>query len=109
MTKYHDIPHRDVQALTEAIAKVGPISVAMDASWNSFQHYKKGVYTEKRCSTKELDHGVLAVGYGTYEGTDYFLVKNSWGKSWGDEGYFMIKRGLDNMCGLATQASYPIV
>ncbi len=109
LTSYKDIERGSDTALTQAIQQIGPISVAMDASLQSFHFYKRGVYSDSKCSSTKLDHGVLAVGYGTNEGEDYYLVKNSWGSSWGLEGYFMIKRGLGNMCGLATQASYPIV
>ena len=109
MSSYRDIERGDVNALMEAIDTIGPISVAMDASRPAFHAYKRGVYSDRTCSSKKLDHGVLAVGYGTYEGTPYFLVKNSWGETWGMEGYFMIERSEENMCGLATQASYPIV
>ena len=109
MKKYKNVLHRDVESLTKAVETIGPISVAMDASHRSFQLYKEGVYDEPKCSSTKLDHGVLAVGYGTYKGQDYFLVKNSWGERWGMEGYFMIERSRKNMCGLATQASYPEV
>lgn len=109
MTSYQDIARGDVDALMQAIDQIGPISVAMDASRPAFHAYKNGVYSDRTCSSTKLDHGVLAVGYGTYEGTPYFLVKNSWGTAWGKEGYFMIERSEANMCGLATQASYPIV
>lgn len=109
MSSYKDIRREDVEALTEAVGSIGPISVAMDASRSTFHLYHRGVYKDSRCSSTKLDHGVLAVGYGTYEGEPYFLVKNSWGPSWGMEGFFMIARDESNMCGLATQASYPIV
>jgi len=66
--------------------------------------YKTGVLTSPSCGTA-LDHGVLAVGYGTEDDNDYFLVKNSWGPTWGDQGY--IKIGQDNICGVLMDASYP--
>jgi len=105
-----DVESGDEDALVAALATVGPVSVAIDASRSSFQFYSTGVYVEKRCSSQNLDHGVLAVGYGTEEGgLDYWLVKNSWGPGWGDEGYIKMARNLKNQCGVATQASYPTV
>jgi len=106
---YTDVPEGDEAALTQAIAAVGPISVAIDASHFSFQLYHTGVYYEKRCSSTRLDHGVLAVGYGTEDGQDFYWVKNSWGVSWGQKGYIKMARGRQNNCGIATQASYPLV
>ena len=89
----------------------GPCSVAIDASHESFQFYRKGVYREEECSSENLDHGVLAVGYGIDEesGSAYWLVKNSWSKKGGDDGYVKIARNEDNMCGVASMASYPLI
>jgi len=109
MKSFVDVKRGSEEALAQAISEIGPISVAMDAGHMSFQHYKRGIYKERQCSSIKLDHGVLAVGYGSEADGDYWIVKNSWGTVWGDEGYFKLARNDKNMCGLATQASYPVV
>ena len=84
-----------------------PTSVAIQANHLSFQLYKSGVYNGN-CGTN-LDHGVLAVGYGSDNGKNYFKVKNSWGASWGMSGYIMIARTGDGKgkCGIQMAASFP--
>nr|XP_019567519.1 PREDICTED: cathepsin L1-like [Rhinolophus sinicus] len=111
-TGFVDI-HKRERSLMKAVASVGPISVGIDASYSSFQFYKKGIYYEPKCSSEDLDHGVLVVGYG-FEGGEldnnkYWIVKNSWGTEWGMDGYIKMAKDRKNNCGIATAASYPVV
>ena len=109
-TKHNDVDMSDTAMM--AALNIGPVSVAIEADQSAFQLYKSGVLTSTACGTN-LDHGVLAVGYGTYtDGTDYYKVKNSWGASWGMSGYILMERGTaagtKGMCGiLSGPPSYP--
>jgi len=109
VTGHQDISRGSEAQLQQAVATQGPVSVAIDASHSSFQHYYTGVYDEPNCSQSRLDHGVLVAGYGTEDGQDYWLVKNSWGTGWGDAGYIKMSRNRNNQCGIASSASYPLV
>lgn len=105
---YRSIPQGNENALTQAVATIGPIAVALDA--NGLQHYKGDIYPGRDCNPRNINHGVLFVGYGTNQnGQAYYLVKNSWGTRWGHNGYFKIARNRGNLCGILNQASYPIV
>jgi histolysain len=84
----------------------GPVAVCIDASHISFQLYNGGVYDEPKC-TQKITHGVIAVGYGAENGQDYYLVKNSWGTSWGEAGYIKMSRNKNNQCAIASVAFYP--
>jgi len=118
-TKYGQISsHQDVeqnQASLQSALCDGPVSVAIQANQNAFQFYSGGVMSGS-CGT-ELDHGVLAVGFGTDNGQAYWKIKNSWGPSWGEQGYIRLCKGdgcaIANgdygQCGLAKSASYPVV
>lgn len=109
LTGYVNITSGSEQDLTAAIATVGPISVCIDASSDAFQFYSSGVYVDGECSSDQLDHCVTAVGYSTDNGAAYYIVKNSWGTSWGNQGYIWMARNHNNMCGIATASTYPTV
>merc|ERR550537_597573 len=102
--------HTDVDmtegALEAAVAQQ-PVSVAIEADKAVFQHYTGGVLTNDACGS-QLDHGVLAVGYGVDKGQKYWKVKNSWGAWWGDGGYIRIAKGApgDGECGIRKKASF---
>merc|ERR1719152_897596 len=105
---YHDVQQNSKEALMSALQKQ-PVSIAVEADQSIFQSYTSGVMTGM-CGTN-LDHGILAVGYGTESGTNYWKVKNSWGQVWGESGYGNLERGKGGAgeCGLLKQASYPVV
>ena len=104
---YNDVKVDSVPSMMSALAQQ-PIAIAIEADQFAFQFYKKGVLSGK-CGTN-LDHGVLAVGYGTYtDGLDYWKVKNSWGASWGMDGYILIERGDADLCGVLASPTYPVL
>jgi C1A family cysteine protease len=104
ITGHTDVPAKNEDALKSAVSKQ-PVSVAIEADKSAFQLYKSGILDNAGCGTN-LDHGVLVVGYGTGSGKDYWKVKNSWGATWGEEGYIRMVRNK-NQCGISQQASYP--
>ena len=111
VTTYTDVTASSDSAMMAALVKQ-PVSIAIEADQKEFQLYKSGVFTAA-CGTN-LDHGVLVVGYGSLNGEDYYLVKNSWGTSWGAGGYIMLGRGSqynsgNGQCGMLMQGSYPTV
>jgi cathepsin L len=108
LTSFKDVTSGSETALMAAV-NIGPVSVAIEADQNCFQFYSGGVLSDPSCGMN-LDHGVLLVGYGTDATTnqDYWIVKNSWGATWGEQGYIRLIRG-SNECGIAQDASYPIV
>lgn len=99
-----DVPQGDESALLKAVT-LGPVSIAIEADRSAFQLYSGGVLDNTGCG-KQLDHGVLLVGYGIDSGKEYWKVKNSWGADWGEDGYIRMVRNKD-MCGIAEGASYP--
>ncbi|KAG5246413.1 low-temperature-induced cysteine proteinase [Salix suchowensis] len=105
--KYVDLPENEKQLLQAVAAQ--PVSVGICGSERAFQMYSKGIFTGP-CSTS-LDHAVLIVGYGSENGVDYWIVKNSWGTGWGMSGYIHMQRNSGNsqgVCGINMLASYPV-
>ena len=106
-----DVKPNDQLSLKAAVAQQ-PVAVAIEADTRYFQSYAGGILTSTTCGNS-LDHGVLVVGYGTENGQDYWLVKNSWSTSWGDKGYVKIARSSSTndpgICGIAMQPSFPTV
>jgi len=107
---YVNVTSGDAKALRIAIAKHGPISVGIDASHKSLSFYSNGVYYEPKCGNKQddLDHAVLAVGYGVQNMEPYWLIKNSWSTYWGNNGYVLMSQ-KDNNCGVTTDATFVIM
>ncbi|XP_034481836.1 cathepsin L1-like [Drosophila innubila] len=100
------IKSSDESQLTKAVAEKGPISVAVDA--RLFQHYRGGVFNQASCIGR-VNHAVLVVGYGSDKnGGDYWIVKNSWGTNWGENGYIRMARNRRNQCKIASYAVYPV-
>jgi len=105
-----NITEGDEDALFQAVTYFNPVSIAYQVV-KDFRFYAGGVYSSDDCKQGPMDvnHAVLVVGYGTdANGVDYWIIKNSWGGDWGMEGYFWMKRGV-NQCGIATCASFPVV
>ncbi|XP_022105759.1 cathepsin L1-like [Acanthaster planci] len=97
----------DEKALAAAVA-IEPILVGLDANHTSFFMYRSGIYSEPNCKTKEPNHAMVLVGYGSQNGQDYWICKNSWGADWGMQGYILMARNHGNMCGIASNATYPM-
>ncbi|GLT54451.1 hypothetical protein SLA2020_276500 [Shorea laevis] len=109
VNNFKDVPSKSEEALLKAVASQ-PVSVAIDSD-DAFQHYSSGVFNGE-CGNKP-NHGVIVIGHGTTEdGTKYWLLKNSWGESWGKSGYIGIQRDVDvpeGLCGIAIETTYPVV
>ncbi|XP_032524140.2 digestive cysteine proteinase 2 [Danaus plexippus] len=110
MKGWVNVTAKNENALKLAIFKHGPVSVAIDASHKTFSFYSNGVYFEPKCknSVEELDHAVLAVGFGVLNGHKYWLVKNSWSNMWGNDGYVLMSARDDN-CGVQAAPTYVII
>jgi C1A family cysteine protease len=97
----------DEKDLADKCKTFGPVSVEIDAKHDSFQLYKSGIYDEPRCSVQEVDFAIGVVGYGTDGGVAYWIGRNSWGTSWGEDGYIRMSKDKDNQCGIANVGVIP--
>lgn len=95
-------------ALLEAVATKGPVRVVVNACSRTLQYYKTGIYTDTSEVCDRVEHSMVVVGYGTENGVDYWIVRNSFGRFWGEDGYLRIQRG-NNTVGIADSAAYPVL
>jgi len=107
VTNFASVQVGNETALQLAVFRTA-VAVAIDASQTSFQFYSSGVYYEPACSSTNVDHTPLAVGWGVSQGQAYWNLRNSWGEDWGMKGYIWMARNRNNNCGIATLASFPI-
>lgn len=96
--------------LKQAVSVIGPISVEFHAS-SYFAHYKSGIFSDPECTALKTNHAVLIVGYGFDVKTnlDYWIIKNTFGVNWGENGYFKLVRNSNNNCGITVNAHYPYI
>uniref|UniRef100_UPI00398E8754 cathepsin K-like n=1 Tax=Pristiophorus japonicus TaxID=55135 RepID=UPI00398E8754 len=105
---FRRIKHYEDKNLAEMVASVGPIAVIIHSSHPSWMFYKSGIYDNDECNIKHIDHVVLLVGYVDLHPKGYWIIKNSWGPNWGEDGYMRLIKGK-NMCGINYSASYPVI
>lgn len=107
---WYNVARNDPVAHMKAVAKQ-PITVAVAASSSIYMFYRGGIISSSACGTG-LNHAVTLIGYGRENGVDYWLVKNSWGTNWGENGYFRVKRDMTNgpgICGILGMSSYGVI
>ncbi|KAG5443675.1 Plastin-2 [Clonorchis sinensis] len=104
------LPLYDEDALTQAVGLLGPVAIMVNSSPQDFVKYEYDIYDDPACGTtlREVDHAMLLVGYGEEGGIPYWLIKNSWGDHWGENGYMRMRRGV-NRCAVASYAVYPLL
>jgi len=108
ITGYINVVQGSEDDLAAKVSQYGVAAIAIDASHYSFQLYSGGIYDEKKCSPEDLDHAVGCVGYGSENGKNFWIVRNSWGQGWGEKGYIRMIKDQGNQCGEANYAIIPI-
>jgi C1A family cysteine protease len=98
----------DERALAMSLFEYGPHAASIDSRCASFSAYKSGIYDEPECTNDNPNHVVLIVGYGINRDKDFWLVKNSWGRTWGEDGYIRMVRNNGGQCAIATSAYAPL-
>ncbi|CRL00381.1 CLUMA_CG013649, isoform A [Clunio marinus] len=109
MIGYGIIDTNSEETLEQAQINYGPIVVALDGGHESFQRYSSGIYYDKTCSSMVTTHSVLLVEYGSDNGNDYWILKNSFGNYWGDSGFFKLSRNCGSHCGIIRMPLFPIL
>jgi len=107
-SSYKNIPEGDEAAFTEALAMV-PVAAAVNAADNGFEFYQSGIYDSPTCDQTGPCHGIGVVGYGSNDQGEYYILKNTWGTTWGIKGYMLLARNKGNMCSIASYGSYIVV
>ena len=107
IASYQNGKYDDEENLRDIVGTIGVADVAIDASAWSFQLYTGGIYDEPSCSSSALNHAVGCVGYGAENGVDYWIIRNSWGPNWGENGYIRMSRNKHNQCGVAADPLIP--
>ncbi|XP_030388251.1 cathepsin L1 [Scaptodrosophila lebanonensis] len=106
---YARIKPGDEQKMKEVIATLGPLACSINAAPASFEQYSGGIYDDDECNQDDLNHSVVVVGYGSENGRDYWIVKNSYSQNWGEGGFIRLPRNEGSFCGIASECSYPIL
>lgn len=101
--------HNDEKVLMKALTKLGPIVVMFDINHESFMRYSSGIYFEEDCTIDVVNHAALLVGFGVKSGREFWIVKNSFGVKWGDDGYVRMARNRGNGCGILKAPIFPIL
>lgn len=99
----------DEHVLKDAVANVGPISVSVNVRPVYIQFYDRGIVSAITCSAHDTNHAMTVIGYGSNDGQDFWLIKNSWGMAWGENGFLRLARNQGNLCGIASNAAYPLL